>query len=515
LFPNLFLFGAWPAVDEVSEDVPDRRAGNDSVARIIKRKNSGVTGGSSFSISHILCNNQSFLSDLIYEYIGMTIEEKVLAKIKPSKIEQKRVMAAVDMLIKKVKATPTAGEVEFEPCLVGSIAKGTYNNGPDIDLFLLFDPALPRKKLEKYGISVGKESIGGREHYAEHPYIRGVFEGLKVDIVPAYKIIDSSQKMTAVDRTPFHTEYVKTNLPDENRDCVRLLKQFMKGIGTYGAEAKVEGFSGYLCELLVLKFGGFKDVLEKASGWREGEYLAMDKSEKRYFIQPLVFIDPVDPQRNVASAVSRDSFARFIHASREYLARPKIEFFFPKEKKILSRKKIDAFLKHRGEFLTITLPKPDLIDDILYPQIKKAQRNVCQLLELKDFTVIDSWSGTFENLIVLLFELEHFELSLASLHGGPPVWITENSEEFVSRWRDDKDALSEPFVKDGRWHLFIRRKHPRAGDLVFASTSSLDIGKDLNTLKGHIKICGPVLHNERWLSHALSEYLDRRPPWDR
>jgi tRNA nucleotidyltransferase (CCA-adding enzyme) len=134
---------------------------------------------------------------------------------------------------------------------------------------------------------------------------------------------------------------------------------------------------------------------------------------------------------------------------------------------------------------------------------------------MKDFSVIDSWSGTFEDLIVLLFELEHFELSLASLHGGPPVWITENSEEFVSKWKGDEGALSEPFVKDGRWHVFIKRKHPRAGDLIGASLSSLDIGRDLNALKEHLKIIGPVLSKERWVSHALSEYLDRRAPWDR
>jgi len=321
--------------------------------------------------------------------------------------------------------------------------------------------------------------------------------------------------MTAVDRTPFHTEYVKANLPDENRDCVRLLKQFMKGIGTYGAEAKIEGFSGYLCELLVLKFGGFKEVLEKASGWKEGEYLAMDKHEKINFGQPLVFIDPVDPQRNVASAVSRNSFARFIHASREYLAKPHIEFFFPKKKKVLSKKELDRLMKHRGEFLALTIPLPDLIDDIMYPQIKKAERNVCQLLESKDFRVIDSWSGTYEDLIVLLFELEHFELPFASLHGGPPVWITGNSDDFVSKWKDNESALSETFVRDGRWHVFTRRKHPRAGDLIDASLSSLDIGKDLNILKDSLKTFGPGLPNTGWLAYALSEYLDRKAPWDR
>jgi tRNA nucleotidyltransferase (CCA-adding enzyme) len=36
----------------------------------------------------------------------------------------------------------------------------------------------------------------------------------------------------------------------------------MKGTGVYGAEAKVEGFSGYLTELLVINYGSFPKALE-------------------------------------------------------------------------------------------------------------------------------------------------------------------------------------------------------------------------------------------------------------
>jgi tRNA nucleotidyltransferase (CCA-adding enzyme) len=43
---------------------------------------------------------------------------------------------------------------------------------------------------------------------------------------------------------------------------VRLLKKFMKGTGVYGAEIKIGGFSGYLCELLILKYRSFAQTIE-------------------------------------------------------------------------------------------------------------------------------------------------------------------------------------------------------------------------------------------------------------
>ena len=43
----------------------------------------------------------------------------------------------------------------------------------------------------------------------------------------------------------------------------------MKGVGVYGAEIRVGGFSGYLCELLTLSFGSFTDILKAVSDWKE------------------------------------------------------------------------------------------------------------------------------------------------------------------------------------------------------------------------------------------------------
>ncbi|MBS7613865.1 hypothetical protein KEJ48_06465, partial [Candidatus Bathyarchaeota archaeon] len=41
--------------------------------------------------------------------------------------------------------------------------------------------------------------------------------------------------------------------------------KFAKGIGVYGADIKTGGFSGYLCELLIVSYGDFIKTVESAS----------------------------------------------------------------------------------------------------------------------------------------------------------------------------------------------------------------------------------------------------------
>src|SRR5206468_712277 len=112
-----------------------------------------------------------------------------------------------------------------------------------------------------------------------------------------------------------------------------------EGIGVYGAEAKVLGFSGYLCELLILKYASFRGVLDSSLSWRPGTVIVLEGPPARTFPEPLIVVDPVDPNRNVASAVGIEQLATFVHAAREYLAAPSERFFFPRPLKALQNSK--------------------------------------------------------------------------------------------------------------------------------------------------------------------------------
>jgi tRNA nucleotidyltransferase (CCA-adding enzyme) len=192
-----------------------------------------------------------------------------------------------------------------------------------------------------------------------------------------------------------------------------------------------------------------------------------------------------------------------------------MEFFFPNPVPILDTAEIEYRLRGKGQILSLTLPKPDIIDDILYPQVRKFQRSVAQALEQREFRVIRSWSGVIGDDIVIIHKLEGFDLPDAQLHKGPPVWISGNSDDFLAKWRGNPDALSEPFIELGQWHVFIKRKYTNAKELVASSLSSLDIGKDLNKLKEKIIVYGPEISTASSVLEALSISLDKRMPWER
>ena len=107
----------------------------------------------------------------------MSIESDVLERVSPSPEDELAIQQAVEALKQKVRETKSFSEEKIELCLVGSIAAGTHLKDLDIDLFLLFQDDVPLKRLETIGLAIGKEAIGGEEHFAEHPYIKGKFNG--------------------------------------------------------------------------------------------------------------------------------------------------------------------------------------------------------------------------------------------------------------------------------------------------------------------------------------------------
>ena len=441
----------------------------------------------------------------------LKLERGVLREIRPTAAEDRRVQTVVAKLESEVAETASELGAHIETMLVGSVAKGTHLKDPDIDLFMLFPESTSVQRLRETGLEIGRRVLGGEEHYAQHPYVRGMYDGFEVDLVPCFKVRDTRRKLSAVDRTPFHTEFVRSHLREEQRDEVRLLKRFMKGIGCYGAEAKVQGFSGYLCELLVMRYGGFPGVLEAASGWRRGHALELKGHPGAEFSDPLTFVDPVDSGRNVASAVSVDSFTRFVVASRNYREQPRREFFFPRGRRAWGSKRLSEAAGDRlDNMVCVSMPAPDLIDDVLYPQLRKSLSSVVALLRRNDFEVVGTSLLSREDAF-LLVELERVRLADERVHRGPPV-DSPNAYEFLEKW--SSAGLSKPYKERGRWYVVVRREFPRADDLLRDGVSRLTHGKDIGRSARFVVASGRDLLDDRYRA-ALTEYLDERMPWER
>jgi tRNA nucleotidyltransferase (CCA-adding enzyme) len=393
--------------------------------------------------------------------------KNVLKKITPTEEEKKEMEEASRKLLERVKGELDAMNLDVDVKIFGSISRDTWlAYEKDVDVFVSFPKDFSKRELEDTVTTIGKKILKGLEkRFAEHPYVTGEYYGHSVEIVPCYRVEDARERISAVDRTPFHDEFVKANLMGRQGD-VRLFKQFLKGIGCYGAEAKVEGFSGYLSELMVIVFGSFEETLKAASNWKHHEVVDIkgEGDPSRFPDSNLIFIDPTDSNRNVASALSLQNLSLFITAAKQYLKSPKESFFFPRPR-VGSMGELQKKLKARGTHLvSISFQTPIIIDDILYSQLKKAMGFMARKLSDSDFTVVNS--GYFvSEATTMVFELESLKLPVSKISLGPNV-NSDNEADFLKKHKRSSRALTNPFIRGDRWAVFLKRKHPNASEFL-------------------------------------------------
>jgi tRNA nucleotidyltransferase (CCA-adding enzyme) len=193
---------------------------------------------------------------------------------------------------------------------------------------------------------------------------------------------------------------------------------------------------------------------------------------------PLVVVDPTDPKRNVAAALSLNRFAQFIDACRAYSENPSEEFFFPKAKEPMSDDEIKDMMKSRGSsFIAVSFKTPELVDDILYPQLDKMDHSVRALLGDYDFQVLNSGYHANEQSIVLV-ELISSELPSVKKHRGPPVWVNEHARGFKEKYSNSDDLFSM-YIEDGFYVADIKRKFTTARELLQERMQTCSLGKHL------------------------------------
>jgi len=392
---------------------------------------------------------------------------KILQKITPSKkeiLEEQILVGKIREQIDHLKGKHS----HLEWC--GSSARGTHLHGDrDLDLFIMFDKAMPGEELEKEGLRIAKKIFKGHTWelaYSQHPYIRGEIKGFEVELVPSYIVSSGAEKQSAVDRTPFHNKYLLKKLNDEKKQEARLIKQFLKGINAYGADLKNCSLPGYGAELLIVKYGSFDNAIKAISKWKKEEIITFsnqtEETAKKLFEKdhyPLILIDPVDNSRNVASALSSEQYERIIYATQEFIKKPSEKFFFPKTTKPMPRKKILEILKKK-ELIAVHahFPKNEL-SDIIWGQLRRFEKKIKNHLKINDFNVSQSGTWSDENEVIFMFELETLTLQKTKKIIGPMANDEENTKKFLAKKRK---IISGPRIEDGRMVIEIERDEVRA-----------------------------------------------------
>lgn len=463
------------------------------------------------------------------------VSATVLEKITPKKEERDMIEALAVKLKKNVRSAAEELGVETTVRVEGSVAKDTWLNGePDIDVFMRVSPTIPRKSLGDVCLKVARKATAGSkqiERFAEHPYLEAFVDDIRVNIVPCYNV-KRGEWQSATDRTPFHTDYMNKRLDKQMRSEVRLLKKFMKGIGVYGAEIKVGGFSGYLCELIILHYDGFAEALKAFAQHKqrlvldiENYYRGRERELDLLFKEPLVVVDPVDRARNVASAVQSQKLHTFVAASQAFLKKPGLSFFSPSETLALPVKMLKQRMAKQGSALIfVTFGKVDAVPDVLWGQLYKSQHSLHKLLQMNDFIILRDVAWSDEKTIsMFVFELEQCFLPPIKKHLGPPLEKQLECEKFVTKYLGNPDAVSGPYIDDGRWIVEIRRKHT---DVVTLLAGKLkDGGKNAGVAEKLAQVLCKgfrILVNDEIVGvyekngdfvRFLTEFLSGKPKW--
>ncbi|MCQ2056255.1 MAG: CCA tRNA nucleotidyltransferase [archaeon] len=439
----------------------------------------------------------------------MSVESEVIRRIRPSEEDVDEICHARDSLIDEVTNYVKNNDIDVKIRFVGSVEKGTYLSNPDLDLFLMFPESVSKEEMIRLGLKIGKDVVNGQKTYSDHPYTRGKFHGFDVDVVPCYNVSTAESILTPVDRSPFHADYIKSRVNPDMVDEIRLMKKFMKGIGVYGAEPKVRGFSGYMCELITIYYGGFRNALLEASKWKKGTTISIEKSGPP-MSAPFVLYDPVDSKRNVAAAVHIDTLAKFIVACGEYLKKPSTTFFYPNEFRSLSREQIKKKVGvHGTKLVTVIFDSPNINEDNFSAQVWKTQYALTKKFDLFSFGVLRVVHGYVGTKIVFVFELERDVLPRSYKHVGPPIWV-KSSDLFLTKQKEDNN---EPFIENGRWMVISKRPYLTAGDMIKHEVSITGIGKEIDprtikTLDHESTINGVDLS-------ILTELMNPRYSWER
>ena len=358
------------------------------------------------------------------------MKNNILKKAKEIAIPNDKQRKKVDKIANQVFSL-VSNEAEKQKSVVsvhfgGSYAKETWTPEKiDIDIFVKFKKSTSEKNFETIGKKIGFDSLKKFKpyvRYSEHPFVEANIDDVGVNVVPCYDVKKGEWK-SAADRSTFHTEFMSEKLTGLMKDDIRVLKCFLEKNSMYGAEIAKQGFSGYVCEVLVYYLGSFEKVLKKIAKLQNNEMIG---ESPRKFESPMVLIDPIDRNRNLGAAISIENVTNFILIARNFLKKNSVSYF--KEKSKLSVPK--EFAKN---MLVINFKYKKRSDDIIYGQIKRAANSIESQMNKEGFNVLRNDSLAYdENNASLIFLLESIIISKNEIRTGPEVFSSEFSSKFIN-----------------------------------------------------------------------------------
>lgn len=360
----------------------------------------------------------------------------------PTKQEEEKIRVLANNLLNLVEKEAGKYSEVVSVELGGSYAKGTWLKGKlDLDIFVKIKKEIDVKRFEEIGKKIGFASMKKFKpyvRYSEHPYVEAEAEDTRVNVVPCYDV-EIGQWKSAADRSSFHTKFILEKLDAEKKNEVRLLKKFLGGTNIYGAEIAMEGFGGYVAEVLIYNYGTFIKVLEAAANFTRGQVIG---NPTKKFESALVLMDPIDSNRNLGTAISTQNFGRFILAARSFLKKPTLSYF--------NGKGITSNKKNLKNVIVVKFDYKWRSPDTIWGQVKRGATALAGQLELGGFSVLRKSGVVDEQTLdaAMIFLVHSPVIGNVMLKNGPDVFRKQESENFILQnsknnltWVDDEGRI--------------------------------------------------------------------------
>lgn len=392
------------------------------------------------------------------------ILSEALKGINPSKEEEDEVYGRMKFILDKINKNLK----DAKAILGGSGVKGTWlRDANDADIFVRFNY---KKYRDKSGqISDILERILKKKRFritrlhGSRDYFQIKGKDSTSEIIPILDIKKAEQARNITDVSPLHADWVNKK-GKGFKDDIRLLKQFCKSMNVYGAESYIQGFSGYICEILIIYYKGFANTIKNAAEWKDkviidpenhwkGKNVLMELNKSKTY-SPLIVIDPVQADRNAAAAISREKFDLFRKKAQEFLERPSKRFF---EIEWINEESLKKKTRNNTLILMDIIPKKGK-KDVVGCKIAKAIEFINKRLRENDFNVLDSgWEWGKKALFYSIIKKE--KLPDYTEREGPPIKTEKHVKNF-------KKKYGNTFIKGNRIYAKTKREFRKPEELI-------------------------------------------------
>jgi tRNA nucleotidyltransferase (CCA-adding enzyme) len=391
--------------------------------------------------------------------------KNIISKWKLSSLEEKRMRADVKQTLSKIDASLRKLRIDASAMLGGSAAKSTLLKGDfDVDLFVRFSQKYKDKNLSDLLAKALSQFRPARLN-GSRDYFQFRQDGISYEVVPVLKIKSWKEALNVTDASPLHVDWVASKTKKNHKliDEIILAKVFLKANRLYGAESYIGGFSGHVVDILIINYGSFLKFLKAASAWTPFMVVDVEKHYKgkkpdlnQSKIGPLILIDPVQPQRNAAAAVSLDTFNRTVGAAKKFLKNPLLSSF---EREVLTPSKLKELARgSRLVMLELSLKKAKL--DVNGAKIVKTLEFLSSKLSEADFKPLTKgWEWDKGSKAMLWLILDKAPLDKVRIHPGPPISMADHVAAF-------RKAYKKTFVKDGKIYAEVKREYTEPEKLV-------------------------------------------------